>query len=193
MFKAAHEGFAPDNQYFAVGFYQNAGQRGGAAMIGADAIISSFDVDTDTPSAVDYQMTGPSACRNGAGVCPDTMLASPGVNDVFNVSGYYQDGIHVVSYVRPISTMDVTDEDVQTGALFFLFAQGQMDRNGLPMNHGPDNRGIVELNLGRGSSVCNALEPNTGVGGGNPPARGSAATLKSGLALALMLFGSALL
>lgn len=164
MFKAAHEGFAPDNYYFAFAVVTNPAPAGNQ-MVGADAIISYFNTRTGVASATDYSITSVGECRSGNGVCPDEVVG--GDNDVFNVSGYHQDGIHVVSYVRPLSTMDMGDLEITDNAQFFLFAQGEMsDSTGYPMNHGPEQRGIVEISLGRTSSLCNQLLPNS-VDGGN--------------------------
>lgn len=127
--------------------------------------------------------------------------ATPGSNSVFNVSGYLQDGIHVVSYVRPLATGETEDQLIDELARFYLFAQGTMDAAGLPTNHGPDSRGIVEIPLGQAESTCNALLPNgpPGDGGdgvmppGPGPDNGSAATLKTGFAFAMLFSGCMLL
>lgn len=183
MFKAAHEGFAPENFYFAFAAVTNPAPSGNQ-MVGADAIVTYFNVRTNEAFATDYRISGVSECSGGNGVCPDEIAG--GVNDVFNVSGYHQDGIHVVSYVRPLRTMDVGGQDLEitTNAQNFLFAQGEMsDDTGYPTNHGPNQRGIVELSLGRASSLCNQLQPNMGDDGSNDGRvrRGAASTLSTGL------------
>ena len=44
-------------------------------------------------------------CRNGDGVCPDTMVTGgTGSNDVFNVTGGVSNGLTCVQYSRMLDT-----------------------------------------------------------------------------------------
>ena len=45
-------------------------------------------------------------CRNGAGVCPDTVDTTAGgncINDVSDVSGFVKDGQQCISFTRPFN------------------------------------------------------------------------------------------
>lgn len=192
MFKSAHEGFSDSSTYFAFAIVAdpNAPNR----MAGADSVVTSFDQASNQAMATDYSMNAVAPCANGMGVCPDTLINPAATNLVFNVTGFYQDGIHVVSYVRPLAGTDAQDLDIEPArAQFFLFAQGPMGANGLPMYH-MTNRGAIEIQLNRPSSFqCVQLQPN-----GEPtpqgPGSNSASIAKSGYAMiAALLFSAALL
>lgn len=162
MFKAAHEGVAPDGTYFAAAIVADPSAPN--RMAGADGIITSFDAATNVARADDYFMNAVSGCDvdSGTGVCPDAII-TPGLDDanlVFNVTGFNQEGIHVVSYVRPLAGTDGNDITIDPDvALMFIFAQGPMGADGLPQYH-MDNRGVVELALNRDPSFqCTNLEP----------------------------------
>lgn len=46
-------------------------------------------------------------CRNGSGVCPDTMVAGGmGTNDVFGVTGQVSNGLTCVQYSRMLNTSE---------------------------------------------------------------------------------------
>lgn len=188
MFKAAHEGIVPDNFYLA--FAVVADQTAPNRMAGADTIVTYFNVDTNEASAVDYIMNAVQECdfRSALGVCPDTIVDANNTNAdlVFNVTGFHQDGIHVVSYVRPLASMDLGDLNITDSVpMEFLFAQGPMNAAAYPAYH-MANRGSVELQLNRPSSFqCTQLMPQTvdnPAGGDNS----SAATLKSALVFAIL-------
>eukprot|EP01083_Nonionella_stella_P146789 462169_1 len=152
MFKAAHEAYADENRYFAFGIIATPPPSGNR-MAGADAIITYFDQSGSQASATDYTISGVSGCVNGRGVCPDVMVNN-GDDNVFNVSGYLQDGIHVVSYVRPLVTGEANDLNIVRGSMPWLFAQGEMNADRMVTNHGGERRGVLEIDLGRPSSMC---------------------------------------
>lgn len=197
MFKAAHEGFAEDGVYFSFGIVAdpNAANR----MAGADGVVTSFDVNTNEAMAEDYFMNAVSPCdpATGMGVCPDSIITpnDPDANLVFNVTGFHQEGIHVVSYVRPLVGTDANDITLDAdAALMFIFAQGPMSADGLPMFHNA-NRGAIELVLNRDPTFqCTTLQPNVE----GPPDMGgdddsSASMAKPEILVAAVLLGAALL
>lgn len=196
MFKVAHEGFAEEGTYFAFGIVAdlNAPNR----MAGADGVVTSFDLATNEAMAEDYFMNAVSPCNvdTGMGVCPDSIITpnDAAANLVFNVTGFHQEGIHVVSYVRPLAGTDANDITLDPDvALTFIFAQGPMGDDGLPQFHNA-NRGAVELVLNRDPSFqCTNLQPI--VEGDNPPVMddSSASMAKPEIVVAAILLGAALL
>lgn len=197
MFKAAHEGFAPEGTYFSFGIVadNNAPNR----MAGADGVVTSFDVATNEAIAEDYFMNAVQPCNvaTGMGVCPDTVITpnDPAANLIFNVSGFHQEGIHVVSYVRPLAGTDANDITIDPDvALMFIFAQGPLDAAGLPMFH-MANRGAIELVLNRDPSFqCTNLQPIVEGPGGDMDMDDSSASMASPqIVVAAILLGAALL
>jgi len=194
MFKAAHEGFSTPDTYFAFAIVAN--PTAPNRMAGADTIVTSFDQGTNQAMATDYFMNSVSECSNGRGVCPDTMIDNAANNAVFNVSGFYQDSIHVVSYVRPLAGADAEDLTIEPDRTqFFLFAQGPMNSNGLPMYH-MANRGAIEINLNRDPIFqCTQLLPNGPDVGPNGPGfnENGASIATASFALVAALVSAALL
>lgn len=198
MFKAAHEGFGDDGVYFAFAIVAdpNAPNR----MAGSDAVVTSFNQNSSQMTADDYFMNAVQECNedDNEGVCPDREIDRDSENAVFNVSGFLQDGIHVVSYIRPLNGSDDTDLDINPDvAAFYLFAQGPMNADGYPMYH-MANRGAVEIELNREPSFqCTQLLPNGAATTAPTPTRvlvpGSASTTRPEYLLAALLFGTALL
>lgn len=184
MFKAAHEGFGEATQYFAFAIVAN--QSFANRMFGADTVITSFDATTSQPRAEDYFMNQVGQCVSaaGTGVCPDAVIDSQdaGANGVFNVSGYNRDGAHVVSYIRTLNGSGTIDLPIDPEAsVQYIFAQGTMTDDGLPMYHGT-SRGSISLQLGR--------EPQFQC---TPAMDAGASTLSPSLLVAALVFLSALL
>ena len=93
-------------------------------MVGADVVVTW--INDDGPNAIDYYLTSRQQvkllsctrgllllftcccclqCRGGAGVCPDTLLASgSGTQDVSTVIGDVIDNRRCVEYSRRLST-----------------------------------------------------------------------------------------
>lgn len=147
---------------FAVVANQNAPNR----MAGSDAIITSFDGPTAV--AEDFLMTAVAGCNTdtGVGVCPDSISGvgmaneNLALNSVSNVTGFMQDGIHVVRYTRSLAAADATDLLVDINVdVNYIFARGPV-ANGLPGFHADGARTAVSLNLGRTPSFdCTQLSP----------------------------------
>lgn len=173
-------------------------------MAGADGVVTSFDINTNEAIAEDYFMNAVQGCDvdTGMGVCPDTIITpnDAAANLIFNVSGFHQEGIHVVSYVRPLAGTDGNDITIDPDvALMFIFAQGPMGADGLPMYH-MANRGAIELVLNRDPSFqCTNLQPNAvddmppGMDGPGPADDSSASMAKPEIVVAAIILGAALL
>jgi len=165
---AVHEGSSEmvSDVYFA--FAVVADQNAPNRMAGADTVITSFN--GANAEAVDYLMNAVSGCNTvqGSGVCPDSISGlgdgNPDVarNSVSNVTGFMQDGIHVVRYTRPLAASDATDLPVDiNNEVNYIFARGPYSQSsGLPGFHSDGARTAVSINLGRTPSYdCTQLAP----------------------------------
>lgn len=155
----AHEGFSADDVYF--GFAVVADPNAPNRMAAADTVLTMFD--NNQASAIDFFMNAVQECDvdNGMGVCPDELIQPAGNNDVVDVTGFNQEGIHAVGYSRPLAGPDgITDRDVDiANDATYIFAIGPRRGDGLPMYH-MANRGAAVVNLGRTPSFdCVQLDP----------------------------------
>lgn len=108
-------------------------------MVGADPAIAYQNSDDDI-EVLDYFMDDRSQCSAGRGVCPDTLLATPGDAHIENVEGERSGDLVRASYSRPLAATD-GDSDrpfSTTGETFIVWAIGPINTiNGiiLPQYH----------------------------------------------------------
>lgn len=115
-----------DSQYMGFG---PSGNDSRTNMDGADPAIA-FE-SNGTFLAVDYSMTGRAQCSQGVGVCPDVRLASPGVDQITNVSGSRKNDLVQISYRRPLRAVDSEADRPfsTTGETFIVWAIGPIERS----------------------------------------------------------------
>lgn len=166
---AAHEGSSFDDVYFGFGIV--ADDLAPNRMAGADGLLTFFD--NGAAVAVDGFMNAVQECDTvtGMGVCPDTLSMPAGANDVLDVSGFNQDGIHAVGYTRALLAADAVQDLplVINMPASYIFAVGPRNAAGLPAYH-MANRLNMTLQLDRTpSSDCSQIQiPQTTTVDNNP-------------------------
>eukprot|EP01083_Nonionella_stella_P079349 217653_1 len=172
------EGLVEDDEYLSFGI---PGPNMGDRMTGADVTVGRVD-GAGMALADDYFLEAQAACSSGDGACPDTINSLGGLNDNFNVSGGYANGILSVRYTRSFTPSDGDfDRSFGLASQEFIFATGKLTAGGLVTYHGVD-RGLKAFELGRAmaASNCQALvsrpDPPAVLGGWRRPFIANATT-----------------
>jgi len=98
-----------------------------------------------TVSIEDFILNATIPSSNGTcpmGVCPESTLAEPCVNNVYNTTGQYVNGWTVLEFKRPINASDACDRDVADGAIIWAIGPGTAPY-GLQMHSFRDNTNIT--------------------------------------------------